>query len=268
MKEFILYCDEGIKRGQKYSNFYGGLLVHSGEIEAINSRLIETKRKLFINSTELKGTSITENYADKYIQFLEEVFRIMRENLIKIRIMFTDNRKPVPVIYNQHPELSYFKLYYQFIKHAFGFKFVERCEHQILLRIFLDQLPNQSSMKNEFKDYIEKLLDTKPFRNGSLRIESQHIAEISSKEHILSQALDIILHLVEFRLNEKHLVLPGKTRRSNRSKAKHKVYKYMLKEIQTFHKNFNIGITTGIRGTISNYWKDPYRHWIFESDTS
>jgi len=268
MKEFILYCDEGEKKGKKFSNFYGGLLVHSGKIEEINSRLNEAKKKLFVNDGELKGTKITDNYADKYSDFLKEVFTMMREDLFKIRIMFTDNRKPAPIILKPKEDLVYFKLYYQFIKHAFGFRYIEPHENQILLRIFLDKLPDQSDRKNEFKAYLQRLLDTKIFTESALRIESEHIAEICSKKHILAQALDIVLHLIEFRLNEKNLVKEGEIRRSKRCRSKIKVYKYMISQIQTLQPNFNIGITTGKKGDIKNYWNDSYRHWIFESNAS
>ena len=88
------------------------------------------------------------------------------------------------------------------------------------------------------------------------------------QKHILAQSLDIVLHLIEFRLNQKHLVQADMNRRSNRSKGKIKVYNAMLKEIQLIYPNFNIGITTGKRDSVLNYWNDPYRHWIFESTTS
>lgn len=268
MAEFILYCDEGEKKGAKFSNFYGGLLVHSGKIEEINSRLGALKKDLFINDGELKGTGITLNYADKYITFLKEVFTMMHEDLFKIRIMFTDNRDHTLRLTKEEKEQTYFKLYYQFIKHAFGFRYVPVHNDPILLRIFLDQLPDQSKRKHEFKDYLCNLLDTKIFIESSLKIESQHISEICSKEHILAQSLDIILHLIEFRLNQKHLVQNGEKRRSSRCKAKIKVYQSMNKEIQKIYPNFNIGITTGKKDGRLSYWKDPYRHWIFESTTS
>lgn len=268
MKEFILYCDEGEERGKKFSNFYGGLLVHSGKIDQINARLLSVKKALFINDGELKGTKITQNYADKYCQFLQEVFAMLREDLFKIRIMFTDNRHKAPLLSANEKDVAYFKLYYQFIKHAFGFRHMEQHENPILLRIFLDHLPDQSERKDEFKKYLCRLLDTRIFEESSLVIENQHIAEICSKKHILAQALDIILHLIEFRLNQKHLVQEGMNRRSGRCKAKIQVYECVIKEIQKTYPNFNIGITTGTRGDIRNYWKDPYRHWIFQSSTS
>ncbi len=269
MKEFVLYCDEGEKRGKKYSDFYGGLLVHSGKIEEINQRLNVVKKLHFHNDGEIKGTGISKHYADKYIAFLSEVFAMMREDLFKIRIMFTDNRHLKPQLSSDDNKTGYFKLYYQFIKHAFGFRYYPRTTYPVLLKIYLDYLPDQSHRKADFRHHLHRLMNTNTFIESGIMIEEQHIAEICSKKHILSQALDVILHLIEFRLNEKHLVLqPETNKKSGKSKAKLKVYKYMLKEIQTIYPRFNIGITTGRRLGVQSYWIDEYRHWIFESKTS
>ena len=53
-----------------------------------------------------------------------------------------------------------------------------------------------------------------------------------------------------------------------RTKAKEKLYKIINSNIREIRKNFNVGITTGISGNQSNYWKDPYRHWNFISSYS
>ena len=40
---------------------------------------------------------------------------------------------------------------------------------------------------------------------------------------------------------------------------------YISQRIRAIYTNFNIGITTGIRGDRENRWRDPYRHWLFVS---
>ena len=47
-----------------------------------------------------------------------------------------------------------------------------------------------------------------------------------------------------------------------------RVHKIINSNIREIRKNFNVGITTGISGNQSNYWKDPYRHWNFISSYS
>ena len=81
--------------------------------------------------------------------------------------------------------------------------------------------------------------------------------------------MDIILGSMNFKLNDFDKIKDEKTgRRSKRTKAKEKLYKIINSNIREIRKNFNVGITTGISGNQSNYWKDPYRHWNFISSYS
>jgi hypothetical protein len=69
--------------------------------------------------------------------------------------------------------------------------------------------------------------------------------DVSSKDHVILQGLDIILGAIQFRLNDKHLEIPqGKKRRSKRTVAKEEVYKYINSRIGAIYPNFNIGVST------------------------
>ena len=74
---------------------------------------------------------------------------------------------------------------------------------------------------------------------------------------------------MNFRLNDLHKVkVEGTNKRGKTTIAKEKLYKVINKNIREIRKNFNIGITTGINGDQSNYWKHLYRHWNFISSYS
>ena len=45
-KEYILFCDESEKRGQFFSNFYGGALVGASHYMAVTDRLNAVKQRL------------------------------------------------------------------------------------------------------------------------------------------------------------------------------------------------------------------------------
>ena len=47
--------------------------------------------------------------------------------------------------------------------------------------------------------------------------------------------------------------------------SKEKLYKHILKNIREIYPSFNIGISTGTNGDLSNHWKHPYRHWCFKA---
>ena len=78
--------------------------------------------------------------------------------------------------------------------------------------------------------------------------------------------MDIILGSINFKLNKAKINGPNK--RGKTTIAKEKLYKVILANIRDIYPNFNIGITTGIRGNIKNRWLDPYRHWLFKTRNS
>ena len=59
--------------------------------------------------------------------------------------------------------------------------------------------------------------------------------------------------------------IAGTRIRGKRTKAKEKVYKAILQEIRKIHKNFNVGISTGVMNTAEGRWKTSYAHWNFKA---
>lgn len=262
-REYIIYADESISNGKYYSNFYGGALIRSDHLEPCQQILQRTKRDLKIGA-EIKWSKVSKSYLEKYKTFAEKILNLIADNKIKYRIMFMQNAT-VPVgLSAEDKELEYYKLYYQFIKHAFGLKYIDSDE-QVRLRIYLDKLPEMKERNKRFKSHISSLEKSPDFRRAGIKIPEDQIAEIDSKKHILLQSVDLILGAMAFRLNDKHKrKKPGSNRRGNRTIAKEKLYKFIRSKISNeIYKNINIGITTGIKGDVTNRWKHPYRHWKF-----
>ncbi len=56
----------------------------------------------------------------------------------------------------------------------------------------------------------------------------ENIADVNSKDHVILQAIDVVLGAIQFRLNDKHTIIPeGKKRRGKRTLAKDRVYKHI-----------------------------------------
>jgi len=262
-QEFIIYCDESIKKGRYFSNFYGGALIRSQDIDFVRTKLSHTKSELGF-SGEVKFTKITENYVNKYIDLMNEFFKLIAQDMIKMRVMFTQNRH-IPVgLTRAQTENAYFLLYYQFIKHAFGLQYSNQNDAATKIRIYLDQIPHTKEKANRFRHFIAALANNPQFRRARLEMEPDRITDVSSHDHVILQCVDIVLGCMQFRLNDMHLVKPpGQRVRAKRTRAKEKVYKAILYEIRSIHPNFNIGISTGDGGNIINRWAHPYRHWLF-----
>ena len=121
MKEIIIYCDESISSGEYYSDFYGGVLVQSKDVDYVRSEIANKKKQLNLNG-EVKWQKVTSNYLEKYIELMDLYFTLSQEGRLKTRIMFTQNCHVAQGLDGYHFEHKYFLLYYQFIKHAFGLR--------------------------------------------------------------------------------------------------------------------------------------------------
>jgi len=259
-KEYIIYADESIKRGKKFSNFFGGALIRSQHLEFVNTSLKESLIRAGLHN-EIKWTKVTSNYLQKYITVLDTFFDLIAEDKIKIRIMFTDNRFVPQGLTAEHREQEYFILYYQFLKHAFGLRYANKTTSAIRCRLYLDDMPDTKENIAKFKGYIEGL--TKHFRQRII-MDREQIAEVKSHNHVVLQCLDVVLGSIQFRLNERHKEKPkGKTHRGSKTIAKEKLYRHIQKRIRQLRPHFNIGITTGKDGSLENLWYHSYRHWKF-----
>lgn len=267
-KEYIIYCDESADKGKFYSNFYGGVIVSSKDVENVNNLLREKASELGFTG-EVKWQKVTAPYLDKYIQLINLFFDLMEQDLLKVRIMFTQNINIIRTTNEYQREYKYFLLYYQFIKHAFGLRFLPSTpQAPIRIRLYLDQLPDTKAKAQSFKGHIHGLQKDPIFRRIGLQFPEDQIAEINSKEHILLQCLDIVLGSMYFRLNDLHKEKPeGQRTRGKRTIAKEKLYKAISIRIRKLYPNFNIGVSTSSEDK-RNRFEHPYRHWLFVPEDS
>jgi hypothetical protein len=270
-RELILYCDESDSSGRHYGNFYGGALVESKHLAEVIHRLESSKIRLHFFG-EVKWQKITENYAEKYIEFATELFALMSEGKLKLRIMFTQNYFAATRLTPEQRENEFFILYFQFVKNAFGLRFAGVPGQQTGVRIYFDKLPDTAEKCAAFKGFVSGLNKNQGFRSAGVSIRQDQIAEVDSKDHVVVQALDVVLGAMQFRLNDKHLEKPEGSRvRGKRTLAKLRVYKHINRSIRALFggKQFNIGTSTGRPdGTAAHEWVDPYRHWLFRSQNA
>jgi hypothetical protein len=262
-KEFIIYADESTQRGRYYSNFYGGALIRSDHIDHVRYTLHKVKQEHNLYN-EIKWSKGTSRYLEKYKSVMDSFFELIRQGLIKVRIMFTQNSN-VPVGLDAYQrENSYHLLYYQFIKHAFGLSYCHSGTTPIYLRMHLDKIPDTNERNSQFKAYLLSLQYTANFRRAHIKIRPDQIVEIDSHQHDILQCLDVVLGAMQFRLNDQHKIKPvGAVQRGKRTIAKEKLYKHIRGHIAQIYPNFNIGVSTGIQGDKLNLWRQPYRHWLF-----
>lgn len=84
--QYIIYCDESVKNGEYYSNFYGGALVRSIHLDEVKTSLENKKYEHNIHG-EIKWQKVTENYLEKYMAIVDSIFEFIKADKIKIRII-------------------------------------------------------------------------------------------------------------------------------------------------------------------------------------
>lgn len=212
-KEYFVWCDESIKKGEFYSNFYGGVLIQSKDVKYVNNALKGIVDKIKITE-EIKWGKVDGIKLKAFIALMDIFFKLVRKNRIKVRIMFRQNAKVAKNLQQEHMSNEFFLLYYQFIKHAFGLQYSNTTKLPIYVRVHFDNLPDTISKALQFKEYIKGLERVKSFLDAKIRFRKEDIVEVDSKLHLPLQFLDVIPSSMQFRLNDKHKEKPfGKSRR-------------------------------------------------------
>ena len=263
LKKIIIWCDEADKKGKFYSNFYGGILTTNQHYEEVIARIAKVCLDNNLHK-ELKWTKVTSQYLDKYINVIDELFHLLKEGKVKLRVMFRQNALVPTHLDEAQKRDEYFILYYHFLKYAFGLEYANNSGKAVSLSVFFDYLPDTIAKKEIFKDYIKGLSKDKKFRDAKIVIKRDEITEIRSHDHVMVQVLDIVLGGICARLNEKfNEVPPGSKVRGKKTIAKEKLYKHINRRIREIYPNFNIGVSTG-RKELEDVWEHPYRHWCFK----
>ena len=122
-------------------------------------------------------------------------------------------------------EERYFKLYYQFIKHSFGFRTPASVTGEYHAAFLLDELPDHSEQADAFKRFLQSLPTTKDFEGSGLHIDEQDIGEVDSQDHVILQCVDIVLGAMFFRMNKLNEAKdPTTGKRGKRTKAKENLW--------------------------------------------
>ncbi len=264
-KEYWIFADESVQEGRHFSNFFGGCMIPAQQHAAVENRLRIHKAKIgFLK--EMKWQRVTEQWLEGYQKMITHFFDELRSGSVRVRIMFSDNKTSPDDLSRKQRENGYYRLYYQFIKHSFGLAHMPDQDDGTRLRLFFDQFPHTREHVIQFKGFIAALPVCKELRHKNLKIDSSHITEVDSKEHVLLQCVDIVLGAMAFRLNDLHLEKPtGSRTRGKRTIAKDKLYRHILAEIHTLKPSLNPKISTACEPFPSGTWSMPYRHWSFKS---
>ena len=258
-KEMLhIWLDESDKKGEFYSNFYGGICIRSSQLNDVLQIINRKISELNLTPHEIKWQNVNQYFLPSYIEIVDMIFDLLEKDLIKMRIFFHHNQYSPTGLTEEQKSNTYQILYYQFIKNAFGLRYSEGIER---VQLRLDQMPISNEKKQEFKSFLLRL--NKEFRDVGITLHESDIYEVNSKNELPLQIMDLILGSMCFKLNNKHRIKPQGSRvRGNRTIAKDKLYKHINSRIRELRPGFNVGVSTGYR-ELRDIWTMPYRHWSF-----
>jgi hypothetical protein len=196
--EYIVYADESEESGAYFSNFYAGLLVRSLDLPEVLDRLKKAKEELHFGG-RVKWQKVTPQYLSKYVALMEAFFNLVERDLVKVRVMFLHRVNVAVGLEEEQKQNTYYLLYYQFLKHAFGLQHSNDGREAVSVRFYLDQRSGTRERKAQFKSYIASLALRPEFRAARILFPADQIAEVSIDTHDLLQCLDVVVGAMQFR---------------------------------------------------------------------
>lgn len=198
-----------------------------------------------------------------YTGLVDTIFDLLEEDKMKIRIFFRHNKFIPKYLDRRQMNEEYSLLYYQFLKHAFGFIYSNPTDRIVDLNIALDEMPIDEQEKKKFKGYLVHLSSDEKYKKAKIRVKEENVYEVDSKRFLPLQVVDLILGAICFRLNDKYKQkLPGMRKRGVRTIMKEKLYKHINFRIRQLRRGFNVGVSTGFDEPFE-IWDHSYRHWSF-----
>ena len=117
---YYIWTDESDTTGKFYANFYGGILIDSKHYEEVQERLSAVVKAVGLENEEIKWQKVNEYTEERYKKIIDELFTLLAEGKVKIRIFFRHRQFEPVGLTNEQRRKEYPKLYYQFIKNDFG----------------------------------------------------------------------------------------------------------------------------------------------------
>ena len=264
---YYIWFDESDKEGEFYSNFYGGVLIKSSDLETVLQMMNSLVLELGIEE-EIKWQKVNAFVYEKYVKVVDFIFELLKNDLMKIRIFFRNNQYEPIGLTHEHKKHKFQLLYYQFIKHAFGLEYSNDTGRNLYIKLLIDDIPLKGEDKDVFKNFLFGLNFDVKFKRAKIKLRKEDICEVDSSRHIPLQFMDLILGAICFRLNDKHKLKDPETgKRGRRTIMKEKLYKHINEKIRELRPNFNIGVSTATPNP-EDRWRYPYSHWSFRPYSS
>ncbi|MGK3966700.1 DUF3800 domain-containing protein [Sorangium sp. So ce118] len=264
-----IYADEAWTHGseplRRYWCFYGGVFGSESNIGRLDTRLRAVKRD-HAYAAEIKWSKLTPGNLRCYTDYVDCALDAIDAGEVKFRQMFHDRsyvREPEPGESASSDLDVQFKLCYQFLKHGFGLRHLERDS----MRDILVRLDTHSSQKH--KDQLESFAAGIPrmFSRSDLCIRTTfHDSEALP----VIQACDLMIGAAGSYGNKMHKIRePGARGMTKKQKARLALCEHIYDRLRAIDaaargsKAFNWFESTGLNGDRANLLHYKIRIWKF-----
>ncbi len=258
--KYVIYADEAWTQSNplyRYHCIFGGLISTENHFKALDKQIKSLKKQHNYSSKEIKWSKISLqniNFYNDLLQVVEKFINTTTET--KYRQMFMDRAYRYTGTTCSEIETQ-FKVYYQFLKHCFGF---EHAPKNTYITLKLDTHSSHHH-RNQLTEYLKSLV----FSNVKIKVEF-----IDSKKSCALQICDLLMGAAGYHGNKISWdLMPGKNRRTKNQLMKaafsKNVYE-LLKRIDATHrgsKAFNWFETTGTGGIAVARYNHKLRIWKF-----
>lgn len=253
-----VYCDESVYSGRLFSNFYGGVLIRDKDKDFVINRLYYIKNLRRITTSEFKWEKINSSNIANYIKFIDEFFKLINDDKIRIRVKFINNADKIPGGTINYYRNTYQNLYLSFLRHAFGFKYLNNYS----ISFFFDTLPLNNAKKIKFFSKVSYLSKENNWDGNNIIINPDNIREVVSHDEILIQVIDVVIGSINFMNNGEYTKLRDGLRK--RTIAKNIVAQYIHFKLLELDEYYNPSKSTYKYYETENELRLKFRQWVLK----
>jgi hypothetical protein len=263
---YTIYADESLKSGVGYSYFFGGIFIPSKSVPICEAYFKEIIYAYGI-SGEIKWANTSPDLLERYMSIAAEFVRLVSLGVIRLRISYYRNSHLNLSVYTHDDEVSYLKVYHNFILHGFSLK-KAILERPVQLVIGLDELPVGKVRGDLFADILLKIPNQWALDSGKCLMKEcpfvmtrDNIMQVNSKSSLLMQLVDLMVG--SFVAMTRSVRGHDYDENTKRGMAKRALSIHIANSIRNdLLPHFDLHSSCHMPGP---WFRTPYRHWIVES---
>lgn len=269
---YEIFADEAWTHSSKPLNrywcFFGGIFGKQSDLDRLDTQL----RRIIADHShkgEIKWSSLTPRNLPVYQELTDALFLGVRSGGVKYRQMFLDRSyvwRPRHHETDSSELTGQFKLYYQFLKHAFGIQHIPRSETRdtsILVRLDRHSSQQHTLKLQQFAGSLPDILERPDLTVSVTFRDSRRVPRL--------QIADVLMGAAGSYGNKMHLLRLGERRgMSEKQRIRLGLCKHIYNNLRAIVEEdremsaFNWFETTGRDGNWENAFHHKVRIWKFK----